>query len=228
VCYGGVVAKNNSTNMDQNLSRLTKVGNWIATLLLGNTRELIIRTDERLSNFIVEMREFKTETKEEFREIRGILKEHSNILFSHTGMLREHSKEIAGIKEDVQELKEDVRELKMDVSALKVYVGYNIRHSPNVPSEKGKKLLKESGFYEIYPQIKQRVFALIEKRQPKTLYDYEKEAESALRSLRDDPLAYRLKDYVIEHEDQPLVLIFEIASWVVRDDYLKEHPLPPR
>ena len=34
--------------MDQNLSKLTKVGNWIATLLLGNTRELIIRIDERL------------------------------------------------------------------------------------------------------------------------------------------------------------------------------------
>jgi hypothetical protein len=33
--------------MDQNLSRLTKVGNWIATLLLGNTRELIARIDER-------------------------------------------------------------------------------------------------------------------------------------------------------------------------------------
>ena len=200
--------------MDQNLSRLTKVGNWIATLLLGNTRELIIRTDERLSNFIVEMREFKTETKEEFRDIRGILKEHSTMLVLHTEMLREHGKDIA--------------ELKMDVSALKVCVGYNIRHSPNVPSEKGKKLLKESGFYEIYPQIKQRVFTLIEKKQPKTLYDYEKEAESALRSLRDDPLVYRLKDYVIEHEDQPLVLIFEIASWIVRDDYLKEHPLPPR
>jgi hypothetical protein len=221
--------------MDQNLSKLTKVGNWIATLLLGNTRELIIRTDERLSNFIVEMREFKVETKEEFREIRGILKEHSNILVSHTGMLREHSKDIAEIKEDVVELKEDVgglkgdvRELKMDVSALKVYVGYNIRHSPNVPSEKGKKLLKESGFDEIYPQIRQRVFALIEKKRPETLYDYEKEAEKALRSLVDDPLVYRLKDYVIEHEDQPLVLIFGIASWVVRDDYLKEHPLPPR
>jgi hypothetical protein len=207
--------------MDQNLSKLTKVGNWIATLLLGNTRELIIRTDERLSNFIVEMREFKVETKEEFREIRGILKEHSNILFSHTEMLREHSKEIAGIKEDV-------RELKMDMSALKVYVGYNIRNSPNVPSEKGKKLLKESGFDEIYPQMRQRVFALVEKKHPETLYDYEKEAEKALRSLVDDPLVYRLKDYVIEHEDQPLVLIFEIASWVVRDDYLKEHPLPPR
>ncbi len=33
--------------MDQNLSRLTKIGNWIATLLLGNTRELIARIDER-------------------------------------------------------------------------------------------------------------------------------------------------------------------------------------
>ncbi|MGD1003443.1 MAG: hypothetical protein ABR884_02610 [Minisyncoccia bacterium] len=60
--------------MDQNLSKLTKVGNWIATLLLGNTRELIIRIDERLSGFIVEMTEFKVETKAEFKEIGSVLK----------------------------------------------------------------------------------------------------------------------------------------------------------
>jgi hypothetical protein len=136
--------------------------------------------------------------------------------------------DVGVLKNDVGVLKLDVGTLKMDMSALKVYVGYNVRHSPNAPSEKGKKLLKESGFDEIYPQIKQRVFALIEKKQPKTLYDYEKEAETALRSFIDDPLVYRLKDYVVEHEDQPLVLIFEIASWVVRDDYAKDHPLPPR
>jgi hypothetical protein len=186
--------------MDQNISTLTKIGNWIATLLLGNTRELIVRIDERLTGFIGEMTEFKTETKEELKEIRGTLKEHG----------------------------EKIASLGEKVTALMVYTGYNVRNSPNVPSEKGRALLRESGFNEVYPQLKERIFASMRSKMPKTLYDCEKGAEESLGSLRDDPLMYRLKDYVVEHEDQPLVLIFEVASWVVRDDYLKEHPLPPR
>jgi hypothetical protein len=43
-----------------------------------------------------------------------------------------------------------------------------------------------------------------------------------------EPIMDRVKDYVVDHEDEPLTLIFQIASWVVRDDYAKEHPLPPR
>lgn len=73
--------------MDQNLSKLTKVGNWIATLLLGNTRELIIRIDERLSGFIVEMTEFKVETKAELKEIGSVLKGQGERLAVHTTML---------------------------------------------------------------------------------------------------------------------------------------------
>jgi hypothetical protein len=134
------------------------------------------------------------------KEVKAILKEHSETL-------REHGESIA---------------------ALKVHTKYNISNSPNIPSERGKKLLEVSGFDEIYPKIRQEIFAFIEGKQPKTLYDYEKAAEDALRSLRDDPLFYRLKDYVVNHEDESLALIFRVASWIVRDDYLKEHPLPPR
>jgi hypothetical protein len=186
--------------MNQNLSTLTKIGNWIATLLLGNTREIIIRIDERLNNLIVEVAEFKVEVRADFKEIRETLKDHGEFL-------REHGENIA---------------------ALKAHTGYNIRNSPSVPSEKGRRLLEDSGFNEIYPLLRQRIFALIKEKEPKTLYDCEKEAERALRSLRDDPLVYQLKDYVVEHSEEPLVLIFEIASWVVRDDYAKEHPFPKR
>jgi uncharacterized protein (UPF0335 family) len=203
--------------MNQNLSTLTKVGNWIATLLLGNTRELIIRIDERVNTLTADMKEVKATLKEHGEDI--------TVLKTDVSMLKT---DVYVLKTDMSAMKMDVATLKMDMSALKTYVGYNIRHSPNVPSEKGKKLLEESGFNELYPRLRQKVFLFIEKKNPQTLYDYEKEAENALRSLIDDPLIYRLKDYVIEHEDQPLVLIFEIASWIVRDDYLKEHPLPSR
>jgi hypothetical protein len=183
--------------MDQNLSRFTKVGNWIATLLLGNTRELIIRIDERLSSFIVEMTEFKVETKTEFKEMRGVLKEQGELLAAHATTLSSHTM-------------------------------YQIRNSPTTPSEKGKELLKDSGFDEIYPAIRQRIFKHMESLRLRTLYDYEKEAELAIGSFRNDPIMDRVKDYVVNHEDESLTLIFQIASWMVRDDYAKEHPLPPQ
>jgi hypothetical protein len=175
--------------MNQNLSTLTKIGNWIATLLLGNTRELILRIDERVNNLTTDMHDVKA-------------------------TLKEHGEKIAVLGEKV--------------TALMVFTGYNVRNSPNVPSEKGKALLRESGFDEIYPQLRARIFALMEAKKLRTLYDYEKEAERSLGLLRDDPSMDRLKDYVIEHEDQPLVLIFEIASWVIRDDYANGHPLPTK
>ena len=65
----------------------------------------------------------------------------------------------------------------------------------------------------------------MESNRLRTLYDYEKEAEFAIGSFRNDPIMNRVKDYVVNHEDEPLTLIFQVASWVVRDDYLKEHPL---
>jgi len=183
--------------MDQNLSRFTKIGNWIATLLLGNTRELIIRIDERLSSFVVEMTEFKVETKAELKEIRGSLKEHGELLAVHATMFSSHAV-------------------------------YQVQNSPISPSEKGKKLLKDSGFDEIYPMIRQKIFKHMESMRLRTLYDYEKEAELAIGSFRNNPIMDQVKDYVVDHEDESLTLIFQIASWVVRDDYLKEHPLPPR
>jgi hypothetical protein len=193
--------------MDQNLSKLTKVGNWIAALLLGNTRELIIRIDERLSGFIVEMTEFKVETKAELKEIESVLKGNGELLAVHTTMLSSHTEAIVGIKTNTM---------------------YQVRNSPTAPSEKGKKLLKDSGFDEVYPIIRQKIFKRMESNRLRTLYDYEKEAEFAIGSFRNDPIMDRVKDYVVNHEDEPLTLIFQIASWVVRDDYAKEHPLPPR
>ena len=186
--------------MDQNLSKLTKIGNWIATLLLGNTRELIIRIDERLSGFIVEMTEFKVETKAELKEIGSVLNRarrtsrgtHNNAFITY-GSYR-------GIKANTM---------------------YQVRNSPTAPSEKGKKLLKDSGFDEIYPIIRQKIFKRMESKRLRTLYDYEKEAEFAIGSFRNEPIMDRVKDYVVNHEDEPLTLIFKIASWVVRDDYLK-------
>jgi hypothetical protein len=55
--------------MDKNLSKLTKIGNWIATLLLGNTRELIARIDERTILMQADINNLKVDLKDVRRTV---------------------------------------------------------------------------------------------------------------------------------------------------------------
>jgi len=42
-----------------NLDKIQKVGNWFSTILLGETKELIVRIDERTSRLAEDMRDIK-------------------------------------------------------------------------------------------------------------------------------------------------------------------------
>lgn len=96
-----------------------------------------------------------------------------------------------------------------------------VTHSPTVPSEEGKKLLEESGFNKIYPKIKPRIFQTMDEQNLRTLYDYQEWGENALHLLilENDPIVDPLKDYVVNHPNYSLNLIFRVASWMIRDDY---------
>lgn len=64
-----------------------------------------------------------------------------------------------------------------------------------------------------------------EKIRPRTLYDYEQIAQKVLEELKDSPLMDCLKDYSVNRPAESLELIFKVASWVIRDDYAREHPI---
>lgn len=123
------------------------------------------------------------------------------------------------IEASVDKMKESMTSHTADITGLKVHTKYGITNSPTVPSEEGSRLLAESGFDAQYPTLKDKLFKLIDDKKPRTLYDYEIEAFEALQELKDDPLIDPLKDYAVNHPQEPLELIFKIASWVVRDDY---------
>lgn len=99
---------------------------------------------------------------------------------------------------------------------------FGIHGSPMKPSEEGEKILKESGFYELYPDIKNKVFDILDKMQTRTLYDIEINSRIVLKDLIGNPLFDNMKNYVVNNPERPLELIFGIASWVIRDDYAKE------
>lgn len=168
---------------NEKITIIKKIGNFVSNILLGDTKETIIRTDEGVSRIDEDIKEIKIDCKKIWEKI------------SRQGE---------------------------DITGLKVHTAYGVSDSPIVPSEKGKKLLEKSGFNKSYPELKEEIFGLMDSNNLRTLYDYEKGAEEVLNQLKNNPLMDEIKEYAVNHPDEPLKLIFRVASWVIRDDY-KSH-----
>lgn len=166
--------------MNEKINTLEKIGGLVSTLLLGKTKEIIIRTDERVNILI--------KTGDE-------------------------------MKKSIDDIKVSIATHGSEIGALKIHTSYGISKSPTTPNKKGEGLLKNSGFEKQYPIIKDRIFTLMDAMNLRTLYDYEVGAIAALEKLQNDPLIDPLKDYVVNHPDESLELVFKVASWLIRDDY---------
>jgi hypothetical protein len=174
--------------MEHKITLAKTIGNFVSSLLLGETKEIIIRMDERLKS--VEATVFE-------------------------------------VRSDIRDINARLSAYGLDITGLKVHTKYGMVHSPIVPSGVGKKLLEDSGFVKAYPLLRPKIFALMNARRLRTLYDYERGAERALRELQNDPLIDCLKEYAVNHPEEPLELIFRVASWVIRDDYAKDAAILP-
>ena len=166
--------------MEQNISLVKKIGNFVSNILLGETKEIIIRTDVRVNG------------------LEGTIKE---------------------IKEDIRFVRENLGSHREDIASLKVYTGYGVSKSPTIPNDMGKKLLTDSGFFIVYPKLKDKLFTLMDTMNLRTPYDYEVGAIKALNKLERDPLIDLMKNYALNNPNKSLELIFKVASWVIRDDY---------
>lgn len=173
--------------MNDKLSTIEKIGGWISTLLLGQTKEIIVRTDERVSHLAKSMDE---------------------------------------VKKCIDDFRTSIATQGANITALQVHTKYGISNSPTIPNDKGKRLLQDSGFNSFYSQMKPQIFSLMDSLNLRTLYDFEQGAEKVLEQLKDNPAMDLLKQHAVNTPDEPLELIFRIASWVIRDDYAK-HKVPP-
>jgi len=99
---------------------------------------------------------------------------------------------------------------------------YGKSNSPMSPNDEGQRLLKESGFNNSYPLLKEKIFSALDDMKTRTLYDAEENAKDALDKLSSDPLFDDMKHYAVNHHKEPLETIFMVASWVIREDYGKE------
>lgn len=130
------------------------------------------------------------------------------------------------IEKTVNTIQSSISNHKADIAGLKAHTKYGISGSPMIPSAAGKKLLESSGFNAQYEQIKQKIFHILDARKPRTLYDVEKFSYEALKSISDDPIIDPLKEYVVNHPDETLDIVFTVGSWVLRDDYAKHTGIP--
>lgn len=170
-------------NANETATFVQRIGNVISNILLGQTKEIIIRTDQRVKGIEVSINELKATIKE---------------LSNSNGV---HETNIAVINTRLNQ--------------------FGVSNSPMTPNDEGRDLLKKSGFLKQYPLMKDRIFAYLKANNARTLYDYEKYARSALESIQDDPIMDPVKNFVVYNPtDYSLELIFGIASWIIRDDYV--------
>ena len=94
-----------------------------------------------------------------------------------------------------------------------------LKGSPYHPSEEGAKLLRDSGWNNIYKEIKEDIFSWIDEENHSTLYDVEKAAFYVLDKNKDDKRFNCLKDYIMNNPEKDLSAIFLVASWIIRDEY---------
>jgi len=137
------------------------------------------------------------------------------------------TKDVGNIKDQLKDIKGEVKEMSNrigghDCQIVELQAKYGVSKSPMTPNEKGDNLLEESGFKDAYKRIKVGIFDELDKNEIRTLYDAQKESEKILFEMKNDPVFDKLKNYSVNHPEEPLELIFAIASWVIRDDYSKE------
>jgi len=128
-------------------------------------------------------------------------------------------------KEDFKELKKDFRFLFDGFEKAvntKISMNFGEANSPYKPNKDGIEILKNSNFNEVYEGLKEKIFAFIDEKNPKGLYDIEQYAYSALSSLENDDKMTILKKYIVNNPKYSLSLIKLLGSWIIRDDYVRE------
>ncbi|MBI3334945.1 MAG: hypothetical protein HY001_00395 [Candidatus Portnoybacteria bacterium] len=125
--------------------KIKKIGNWVAAILLGNTKEIIARIDERTEHILKDIDEMKPKVNDMSPKVDILWKER---LASHNSpsQLNKRGKEIltkSGIKEIIDRLPaqliEEIKEKKpqnaYQVQEFAREVMFTVQNSPEILKE---------------------------------------------------------------------------------------------
>lgn len=134
-------------------------------------------------------------------------------------------KSVEDIIAKYDEANKQIGDHKVAIATIKSTVG--IPGSPMHPNEKGKEILQNAKFNDIYPSIKDELFEKLEGMGTFTLYDIEVNSQTLLTEMSSRKEFNPIKSYIVNNPTElggglTLELVFMIASWIIRDDYSKE------
>ena len=96
-------------------------------------------------------------------------------------------------------------------------------HSPLALTEKGERLVKESGFMGIFEEIKDDLVKSLEEEKPKTQYEVQEKARIVMSRLFDDTRFKEVEKWAYENGED-LAQILRAGAIPLRDYYFKQHP----
>lgn len=166
-----------------------------------------------------------------------------SIIYSTAYKRAEFDKRLERLEHDKDKMQNDVEKLHDDmirvltIMQLKVQGVENVlsaKNSPRVLNDLGEKLYSDMKGAEFIEKNKEKLFALIDAKNPKTAFDVETIALFVCNGLVSDDMFNPIKQFVYncpiqkDANNQDFELTLDGACFILslplRDAYLKEHP----
>lgn len=143
------------------------------------------------------------------------------------------------MEEKIKRLEEDVKELKAQKDSMKTHVDQLLEfktqaqkfmdkniykdQSPLSLTDFGKSLVTDSGFTEIFEQVKDNLVELLEQENPTTQYETQEKARALMDGMAEYQPFRPIQNYAFEH-GKDLNQILRAGAIMLRDYYFEKHP----
>lgn len=195
-------------------SILSKIGNAVSTLLLGDFKIEVASIGIKLDNLDKDLSEFKNDVNKRFDRVDKKFDEMED--------------EISGMKYCTGNLYGAVIEIQTHLASTGFTINQKIAYKSGSPLKLtgyGELLMRESGFRKTVsdPEKLKYLINLVRAKNPQTNYDIQDFSMKVMAELaeKNDPIAKPLKEYTYEKGDN-LTIILNSAGIVLRDEVMKE------
>lgn len=136
-------------------------------------------------------------------------------------------KDVEKITTKAEALRSDVDKMTIAVGSLEKNIdklsGYSQSHSPISLTEKGQKVIDDSGFSQIFENIKEDLLNDLENQNPRSQYDAQEKARMMLGSMTDDKRFRSVEKWAYENGED-FAQILRAGAIPLRDYYFEKHP----
>lgn len=150
------------------------------------------------------------------------------------GMLSKYREKVDQLEKKVEKLEDKVNDTHSKVATQEALLSVATKnidklsgnadsHSPLALTEKGQKLVKNSGFAKVYDTIKDDLLRELEAEEPRSQYDVQEKARTMMSLKTDDPRFKEVEDWAFKNGED-LAQILRLGGLKLRDYYFEKHP----